>query len=65
MPGEPALAVLRDSAQSPDPHVRRIAVEAIAIHPEGNRLDAVVCLSFPMLMALSSGPRVRPRLPSA
>jgi len=56
---------LPDSAQSPDPHVRRIAVEAIGIHPEGNRLDAVVCLSFPMLMALSFGPRVRPRLPGA
>ena len=41
--GEPALAVLRASAESPDPHVRRIAVEAIGIHPEGNRLDAVLC----------------------
>jgi len=42
-PGEPALAVLRASAESPDPHVRRIAVEAIGIHPEGNRLDAILC----------------------
>jgi HEAT repeat protein len=42
-PGEPALAVLRASAESPDPHLRRIAVEAIGIHPEGNRLDAVLC----------------------
>ena len=36
MPGEAALAVLRDSAQSPDPHVRRIAVEAIGI-PSGRK----------------------------
>jgi len=42
-PGEPALAVLRASVESPDPHVRRIAVEAIDIHPEGNRLDAILC----------------------
>jgi len=65
MPGEPALAVLRDSAQSPDPHVRRIAVEAIGIHPEGIVWRPLCAVSFPMLMALSSGPRVRRRQPSA
>src|SRR5439155_13833564 len=34
---ESALALLQDSARSPDPNVRRIAVEAIGIHPQGAR----------------------------
>jgi HEAT repeat protein len=41
--GEPALALLQAHARSPDPQVRRIAVEAIGVHPQGNRLDAIVC----------------------
>jgi HEAT repeat protein len=41
-PGESALAVLRESARSSDAHVRRAAVEAIGVHPEGRRLSSVV-----------------------
>jgi hypothetical protein len=41
-PGASALAVLQDSAGSPDAHVRRIAVEAIGVHAEGSRLGTVV-----------------------
>ena len=42
-PGEPALAILAEHARSPDPHVRRMAVEAIGVHPDGRHMDAVVC----------------------
>lgn len=43
MPGESALAILAESVRSSDPHVRRAAVEAIGVHPEGHRLSAQVC----------------------
>ena len=42
-PGDAALAVLEERASSPDAHVRRGVVEAIGVHPEGRRLQAVVC----------------------
>lgn len=42
-PGEAALALLREEATSEDPHVRRIALEAIGVHPQGRRLREMVC----------------------
>ena len=39
---ESALALLQDSARSPHPNVRRIAVEAIGIHPQGARLASAI-----------------------
>jgi HEAT repeat protein len=41
--GERALAVLRESAHSSDPHARRAAVEAIGVHPEGGRAGDIMC----------------------
>jgi HEAT repeat protein len=38
-----AIAVLRKQAGSNDPHVRRIAVEAIGIHPNGHFAARVAC----------------------
>ena len=61
--GEPALAVLRASAESPNPHVRRIAVEAIGIR-KGIVWTPFYAVCFPMLMALSSGPPAKRRLSS-
>ena len=43
VPEESGLAILSESVRSPDPHVRRAAVEAIGVHPEGRRLSAQVC----------------------
>jgi HEAT repeat protein len=37
-----ALTFLQESAGSPDPHVRRIAAEAIGVHLEGSRLVDVI-----------------------
>jgi HEAT repeat protein len=41
-PGDSALEVLKDRAGSADAHVRRIAVEAIGVHPDGHQLRAVI-----------------------
>ena len=37
-----ALAPLQESADSSDPHVRRIAVEALGVRPDGSRAAAVI-----------------------
>jgi HEAT repeat protein len=42
VPGNSALAVLRESTASSNPHVRRIAVEAIGVHHQGHRLGKVI-----------------------
>lgn len=41
-PDKSALTFLRESAGSSDPHVRRIAVEAIGAHPQGSDLSDVI-----------------------
>jgi HEAT repeat protein len=43
-PGQAALAVLKESARSADPHVRRIAVQAIGVHPDGAGLSDVIIM---------------------
>jgi HEAT repeat protein len=42
LPDDSALAFLQESAESPDPHVRRIAVEALGVHPDGPRASTVI-----------------------
>jgi HEAT repeat protein len=39
---EAALDFLRESAESRDPHVRRIAAEAIGARPDGSRLESTI-----------------------
>jgi HEAT repeat protein len=39
---ESALTLLRESAEASDPHVRRIAAEAIGVHLQGPRLGTVI-----------------------
>ena len=41
-PGDSALEALKDRAVSADAHVRRIALEAISVHPDGHRLRVVI-----------------------